>query len=226
MRHHEDGRAGVRVQAGELFHERACVFRVERAGRFVRQHDLGVEDECARRCDALLLPAGHLRRELVEHIRHFQIVRKLCQPLAALGLGHTVQRQRQEDILAAGEVVDELKVLKQIADLLAAVVGQCLAVQRRDALAVQRDGAAGRRDDGRDAVEQRRFARAAAAHDAEKLARHDLKRDAVERAGQIRLLAVIFLQGCNFENGVHCMYLLCFLLPWYNTRREKSTYSG
>ena len=137
-----------------------------------------------------------------------------------------MQRQRQENVLPTGEVVDELKVLKQVADLLAAVVGERLAVQRRDALVVQGDGAAGRCDDGRNAVEQRRFARAAAAHDAEKLARHDLKRDAVERAGQIRLLAVIFFQGCNFENGFHCMYLLCFLLPWYNTRRTKSTYSG
>jgi len=137
-----------------------------------------------------------------------------------------VQRQRQEDVLPPGEVVDQLKVLKQVADLLAAVVGERLAVQRRDALAVQGDGAAGRRDDGRDAVEQRRFARATAAHDAEKLARHDLKRDAVERAGQIRLLAVIFLQGCNFENWVHCTYLLWILLPWYNIRRAESTYSG
>ena len=137
-----------------------------------------------------------------------------------------MQRQRQENVLAAGEVIDELKVLKQVADLLAAVVGQRFSAQRRDALAVQRDGAGGRRDDGRDAVEQRRFARAAAAHDAEKLAPHDLKRDAVERTGQIRLLAVIFLQGCNFENGVHCTYLLWILLPWYNTRRGKSTYSG
>ena len=53
-----------------------------------------------------------------------------------------MQRQRQENVLAAGEVINELKVLKQVADLLAAVVGQRFSVQRRDALAVQCDAPA------------------------------------------------------------------------------------
>src|SRR3954449_12290548 len=65
VRDHHHGRAVFLVQLFENAHDLVAHGGVEIAGRLVGEHDARRSDDRPRDCDALLLPAGELRRKVM-----------------------------------------------------------------------------------------------------------------------------------------------------------------
>lgn len=144
--------------------------------------------------NALLLAAGHLVGIFVEHLAHGQTRghvlhagRDLCRICAGDG-------ERQGDVLACRERIEQVGVLEDKTELLAAELRKLSLLHARNVLPVDADGAARGAIDGRDAVEQRRLARARGAHDANKFAAVDGKADVVERAGHVAQRSIYFFE--------------------------------
>ena len=91
----------------------------------------------------------------------------------------------QGDVLACRERIEQVGVLEDKAQLLAAELRELGLLHARHILAVDANGATRGAIDGRHAVEQRRLARARSAHDAHEFAAVDGKADVVERAGHV-----------------------------------------
>ena len=118
MRGHDHGHAAVREVTDNREHF-ADKLGVEGGGRLVEEHDLGVHGKGAGNGDALLLPAGKLggveRGTLGEaHAAEFG-----QGAVAGFGLvaAHDLA-QGDGDVLLGGEVIEQVEVLKDHADLL------------------------------------------------------------------------------------------------------------
>ena len=93
--------------------------------------------------------------------------------------------ERQGDVLACRERIEQVGVLEDKAELLAAELRKLSLLHARHVLPVDADRATCGAIDGRHAVEQRRLARARSAHDADEFATVDGKADVVERTGHV-----------------------------------------
>ena len=185
MRDHEHGGAQAAVEGLQALEQQASALGVEGTGRLVGHNHGGVGDERASRGNALLLAAGHLVGILVEHLTDGQARchilhagRNLCRVCAGDG-------ERQGDVLACRERIEQVGVLEDKAELLAAELRKLGLLHACYVLPVDADRATCGAIDGRHAVEQGRLARARSAHDANKFAAVDGKADVVERAGHV-----------------------------------------
>ena len=185
MRDHEHGGAQAAVKGLQALEQQASALGIEGAGGLVGHDHGGVGDERASRGNALLLTTGHLVGILVEHLADGQARchilhagRNLCRVCAGDG-------ERQGDVLACRERIEQVGILEDKAQLLAAELRELGLLHARHILAVDADGATRGGIDGRHAVEQRRLARARGSHDADEFAAVDGKVDVVERAGHV-----------------------------------------
>ena len=121
---HENGRSVLGIQARKFRHQCFCILRVQRAGRLIAEDHTRIQDQGAGRRDTLLLTARHLGRELAEDILDLQIFRDLPEPLRIRVFLTAVKRYRKQDILLAGQIIDELEALENISHIFSAVLGE------------------------------------------------------------------------------------------------------
>src|ERR1700733_3040706 len=86
--------------------------RIKRRKRLVEQKDLRIGDEGARERDALLLPAGQLRRHALRIRRHRHELEELHRLLTPRRLVDAIHLEREGDIVDAGEMGKERVALE------------------------------------------------------------------------------------------------------------------
>ena len=152
--------------------------RVERAGGFVREHEVPLADQGTGDGHPLLLAAGQLVGEprAVPVEVHFG----QCGEGEPARLAHTgtVEFQRKRDVLRGGEAGQQVEVLEDVADAAAAQCGQGAPAGASECRAVDEDLALGRAVQATGQVEQGRLARPGRAHDGDQLAGPDGQGDA------------------------------------------------
>ena len=119
MRHHDDSRAFL-VERLQQLHNLLPVYRVEVAGRFVRQDQWLVADDGARNGHALLLAAGELSRHVAGTMAYAHAVHDLRHAPLAFGRRHVAVEQRELDIFGHIQLFNQVEALKDEADVLLA----------------------------------------------------------------------------------------------------------
>ena len=125
--------------------------------------------------DALHLAAGELGRPVVHAVGEADLLEQQLDPRLALARAVAVEEQRHLDVLEGGDLRQQVEVLEDEADLAVADVGELVDVELRDLLAVEAVGAAARRVEAADDVEQGRLAGAGRTDDGDELAGLDLE---------------------------------------------------
>lgn len=111
----------------------------------------------------------------------------------------------QRDVLEAGERVQQVRVLEDEAEVVAAELRQLALRHAGDIAAAHDDVPARDHIDGRDAVQQRCFARARGTHDADELAGGHIEADAGQRVGDRVAAAEDLLDGAHRKDGGACI---------------------
>ena len=93
-------------------HDLHARFRIQRAGRLVRQQNLRIVDQRARDRHALHLAAGHLVRLFGQLIAEADAFERLFRAFAAFGFRYAGQRERQLHVGQRVLVRDQVVVLK------------------------------------------------------------------------------------------------------------------
>ena len=179
VRDHDDGLAGSVLLAEELDHGLRRR-RVERTGRLVGEQERGPVRERSADRHALLLASGERARHGVGLVGEAE----RAQELGRAGLGLLATRAdeplRQIDVGGHVQMRDQVVLLEDVADLLAAEDGPGGNRQPAHLVVAEEDGAAVRVVESAEEVEQRGLATAARAHDGHPLARLDGHRHAAE----------------------------------------------
>ena len=127
--HHDDGLAERADRVAQEAEHLGAGARVEVAGGLVGEDHFGTGDQRPGARDALLLPAGQLRRAVPEPVAQADGVDDRVEPrLVGLAAG---DRQRQQDVLLGAERRQQVELLEDEADLLAAQLGQRLVASGR-----------------------------------------------------------------------------------------------
>ena len=111
-----DDHDGPPVETAQQREHGGAVLGVEVAGRLVGQHQLGIVDERSRDREPLLLAAGELVRKVVGHRGQPELVDQLPGPALAAP-GRAGQAGREQDVLGAAQLLDEVKRLKHEPDV-------------------------------------------------------------------------------------------------------------
>ena len=95
--------------------------RIQGAGRLVCQHDLGVVDQGTGNRHALHLSTRKLARALVNMLAQADFLQRLARTLAAFGMSHARERERQLHVFQNGLMRNEVIALEHKADAVVAV---------------------------------------------------------------------------------------------------------
>ena len=155
MGHHEDRGARALVHALEALQQQPRVLGVQGARGLIGHDHGGLGHEGAGRGHALSLAARHLVGILVQHPRDAQLLGCRLGAREHLAGGHAGDGERQGDGLARGERVQQVGILEDEAELLAAEARELSGAGARDVGAVDEYLAARGGVDGGHAVEQR-----------------------------------------------------------------------
>jgi len=162
--------------------------RVEVAGRFVGEDDVGPAGQRPGTGDPLLLAAGQLARPVVEPVAQTDGVDDPVEPrLVRLATGEV---ERQRDVLQRGERWYQVEGLEDEPDAVAPQLGEPLVVERGQLRVTDEDLPAGRRVEPSQAVHQRGLAGAGRPHDRGELAGGELHGHVVEGDDAGEALAV------------------------------------
>jgi len=161
---------------------------VEVAGRLVREDQVRPRDQGPRRRHPLLLPAGQLGRPVPEPVGDAQRAGQFGQP-RLVGL-LAAECQREGHVLPRGQRGHQVESLEHEADALTAQQRHGLVVQLAELDVAEQHLSRGEPVQARQAVQQRRLARAGRAHDRGERARGELRGDRVERPDRRRARAV------------------------------------
>ena len=164
VRDHDDG-LPVRValiQHAEQLRGRA---RIERAGRLVCQQQCGHGDQRAGGSGPLPLAARYLIGIFFEQRRDTQPAGQRQQAVFHLLARPSGQHKREQDVLTQRQRVEQVAVLKDKTQPVAAERGQRAVGDCGEVLALEQDAAVGRPVERCEQGEQRGLAAAALAHD-------------------------------------------------------------
>ena len=203
VRHADHGDAGV----GHLHHHVQHFLdhlRVQRRGGLVKQHDLGLEAQCAGNRHALLLAARELQRVLEGLLGDLDALELLHGFFFGFLLGDFADPHgRERQVFEHGQVREQIELLEHHAHLLADrvnrfdVVGQLNAVNDQPALLVLFQPV--------DAADQRGLARAGRAADDDAFALGDVQVNVPQHMEIVAVPLVDFVEGDDgFRHG-------CFL---------------
>ena len=137
---------------------------------------LRLGDHGARDADQLLLPAGELPRIEILLADHAEPVERVGDDRLALRLLHVPVRQRDVEVLGDGEIVDQVVLLEDEADVLLVQRDALLVAHRVHRVAEEEELARPRAVEHAEDREQRRLAGARRAHDRHELARLNVGR--------------------------------------------------
>ena len=188
---HGDAHAAHPLQK---FHHLKAQFGVDVAGRLVRDDELGRMRQCAGHGHALLLAAGEELRVdvgLVFQMDQLQHVGHTLLDLSAADVGHV---HGERDVLIDRHGGDEAEVLKDDAHL-TAQIGDLVAADLRNILAVHQDTALAGLLLPEDELEQGGFACAGVAQQEDELAVVHMEVDVLQRG----LRALFILLGNMFK---------------------------
>src|SRR5215831_17105671 len=115
---HLNDRGALFVQLREELHDLAPLARVEVARRLVREDQLGLCDYGARDTDELLLTAGQLAWIEILLADHAELVERVRDDRLALRLLHVPVRERDVEVFRDREIVDQMVLLEDEADVL------------------------------------------------------------------------------------------------------------
>ncbi len=153
---------------------------VERRGRLVEQHDVGLHRQRPGDRDALLLAARQRRRVLPRLVGEPDLAQQLGSAGLRRAARHAEHGERTDrDVAQNREMGEELEILEHHPHALAQLAHVALLVLQIDA--VEDDAAAIDRLQHVGAPQQRRFSRAARPDETDDLAAVDLEGDAGER---------------------------------------------
>src|SRR5690606_14169113 len=124
---------------------------------------------------------GDLEGAPVEQVADAEALGDLLQAAVHLGELDLVEHQRQQDVLAHRERVEQVELLEHEAELAAAEERQLGGAHAGGVDAADAHAPGGGRVDGGQQVEERALTAARGAHDAQELARRDAQVEGVER---------------------------------------------
>lgn len=127
---------------------------VQSARRFICQNQFGLIDDCPGASTSLLLTARHLIGIFVKNIRDVQLSGYFSYPTINLTCGNSIDCQCQSNILANGQSVQQVKVLKHKSKVLPAKPGNLLFIDFRHIGSIQIDMPCADRINSGNAVEQ------------------------------------------------------------------------
>ncbi len=196
-----DGQAQFAVDLGQQLQHLAGGLRVEGAGGLVAQQDLRPGAQRPGDADALLLPAGELRRVLVGVLLQADAGQQLGDPGVDLGAAQLAgQAQRHGDIVGDGLRRQQVEVLEDHPDLLAEAA-QALGIEGGDVDAVDLDAPAGGLLQAVDQAQQGALAGAGMADDAEHLTAFDLQRGRLQCGNLAAGDAVGLVDGLKLDHA-------------------------
>ncbi len=152
---------------------------VQVAGRLVAEDDVRPGDQRPRAGDPLLLAAGQLGRLVVQPGRQAHGVDDQLHPLLVRPAPGDVEGQR--DVLRRGQRRQQVELLEDEADAVAAQLGQLPVRQARELHVADEHPAAADRVEAGQAVHQRRLARTGRPHDRREPAPGEVQVDAAQR---------------------------------------------
>ena len=177
MSHHQDG-AALLVQLGEQVQDDALVGRVQVAGRFVGQNDLGIVHQGPRDGHALLLAARKLRWQVARAVGKSHAIERAA---GFAFVRHAVEVLRQHHVFERGQVRDQVELLEYEAHGVGAKAGQLGAGQSGGIHGIDAHRAVRGLVETAQDIQQRRLARSRRTHDRDPLAGFRGEADAVER---------------------------------------------
>ncbi|MCY1174047.1 hypothetical protein D9M73_142330 [compost metagenome] len=161
--------------------DRRRSLRVQGAGGFIAQQDLGLGRQCAGNANALLLATGKLSRVFFRVFGQADAIEQFGDPLVDFTTRQfTGQGQWQRDVVGHGLGGQQIEVLEDHPDLLAETA-QVIGVEGGDVFAIDNDFAAAGRLQAVDQAQQRAFTRSGMADQAEYLAIFDTQAGRVQR---------------------------------------------
>ena len=143
VRHDNEGDSELPVHVAQVLQHRGRRARVNRAGRLVTEQHPGPGSQGAGDPHALLLAAGELRRIARRFVGEIHDVQSLSRPAPSLDLAHSGELERELHVLSGGEIVEQIEVLEDHADVVA-LGAQLLVAQRLQFGAIHNDPAARR----------------------------------------------------------------------------------
>src|SRR5688572_18548906 len=170
---HLDDRGAFLVQLREELHDLPRLRRVEVAGGLVGEDQSRLRDHRARDAHELLLSAGELTREEVLLRDHAEAIEGVGHDRLAFGLLHVPVGERDVEVFGDGEVVDEMILLEDEADMRLVESHALLRVHPMHRLAGEPVFAAPAVIQHAEHCQQRRLSGARGSHDGDELARVD-----------------------------------------------------
>lgn len=153
---------------------------VQGAGGLVGEDERPAADDGTSDRDALLLPAGQIRRVPVRPVGELHHAERVQGRPVRLLAAPAVQFEREADILHRGERGDEVEVLEHEAQAAPAQCRQLPGLELAEPIPFDNHLAAGRRGQAAGDGEQGRLAGAGGAHDRDELAAGDCEVDTGE----------------------------------------------
>ena len=155
---------------GHQVHDELSGQRIERSRRFVGKEHLRLGDHSTCQRDPLRLSAGHLSGAVTFQTVELESFEPTPSDAQGLVAASSPEKERQRHVLLRREFGHELAELEDKTEAVSSQRTPFLLAHRVKALAVEVDLARVGDQDARQAVEQRRFARAARPHHRQNLA--------------------------------------------------------
>ncbi len=196
---HEDGGLEVLGGAAEEVEDEVAGGGVEIADGLVGEQEFGFVDESAGDGDALNLTAGELVGHAVGIVSEFDPGEGFEGGFS--GVGGAGEQEGEFDVFGDGEGGEELEILEDEADFVAAEGGELGVVEVGGDSAVDGDGAGRGEVHGAGEVEQGGFTAAAAADEGDELAGVEGKRNPIEGRHLLALGLIVLGYVFNLKNG-------------------------
>ena len=136
----EDKRSSsIAIQFEHDLYDRAARLGIEIAGRLIGEKNLGTVDERAGQRDALLFPAGKLRRIMIDAFGQANAPEQIQAELARAAIAPKLHRNC--DVLQRRQGWDELEILKYKPDMLVANAGSFIFSRLAQCDSIQKHGA-------------------------------------------------------------------------------------
>ncbi len=164
----------------QQLHDLVRALAVEIARWFIRDDQKRIGDDRPRDAHALLLPAGELSRSMAVTIAESDEIERGQHLLFAFRGRQRQKEQRQLDVLVRGQHGQQVIELKDKADVPRPPLGEFPFRHLGDAVRPDPNFPFARPIKPGNQVQQRRFAAAAGAHQADEFARHDFQIQAAE----------------------------------------------
>ena len=200
MRDEDERLRVLAYRAFEYLDYLAAVPAVEVSGGLVRENELGLVYQRARKGYPLLLTARELARVTPALARQTRQLEQFIE-VRHVGLG-AVEVKRKHNVLLDIEHWNEVVVLEYEADRAPSVGRELVVGLSRHLVAVEVDFARGGRVERADDVEQSGLAAAALARDGDELPAPNLHIDVVERHDLCLALAVLLEKRISFDDNV------------------------